>query len=186
MELRWMLVGSAAVFLTLRPVSAEPLHLPGHGHYTVLNQTLPDVLTQFCEDVGVRAIVDPAIGGHVRSGFAADNPRAFFDALTAEYRLDWYYDGDALYVTPSAATVAHSIPLNGIPYPTLMRALSDRKIDDARFPIRVEAGERSIMVFGPPRLLERIQQTIQSLGGRSGAHGITIYRGGAVQQVNPR
>ncbi|MBS1066572.1 hypothetical protein [Gluconobacter kondonii] len=179
-----MVLGSVVLALP-HSVRAEPLPLPDQGRYTVIHQTLPDVLTQFCEDVNLRVVVDPSIQGNVRSGFTAETPLAFLNALSTEYRLDWYYDGNTLHVTPSSATTTQSFPLGGVSYAALMRAVDAKKMLEPHYSVHTDDRGRSVSVFGPPDLRDRISQTIQSLSGPGAGHRtVRIFRGSAVQDVS--
>ncbi|MEN3167121.1 hypothetical protein [Gluconobacter sp. OJB] len=176
---------ASAMFALPRSVRAEPLPLPDQGRYTVIHQTLLDVLTQFCEDVNLRVVVDPSIQGNVRSGFTAETPLAFLNALSAEYRLDWYYDGNILHVTPSSATTTQSFPLGGVSYAALMRVIDAKKMLEPHYAIHTDDHGRSVSIFGPPDLRDRVSQTIQSLSGPGAGHRtVKIFRGSAVQEVS--
>lgn len=172
-----------AVITVETTARAEVMPLPDQGRYTVLHQTLSEAITQFCGDVDLRVIIDPSVEGNVRSGFTAATPRAFLDALTAEYHLDWYYDGNTLYITPASAASSHTFSLDGVPYARLRRAIDAKKMLEPHYSVHEDSNGDAVTAFGPPRMLERIDQTIQLLKTRAAHQTVTIFRGGAVQQV---
>ncbi len=169
-------------------VTAAELRLDGAPYnYTVIDQDLRDVLQQFAGNMRLRLDLSDAVKGRVRGRTSVTSPRQFLDALAAEYGFDWYYDGSKLYVTPNGEAVTKIISLPHDLLEPLNKALASGGIADPRLPLRELAGTNSVIVSGPPRFVELVEQAAAALtppAQEAGTPGyVVIYRGTGVQRT---
>ncbi len=168
--------------------------------YTVLDQDVRDTLRQFGANNGLRVNLSDAVQGRVRGRLGTLTPRAFLDRLAADFGFDWFYDGFALYVTPVGESANRLMPTNGLSPAEVEEALRAFGIADARFPVRPLPGQNLMMVAGPPRYVEMVQQAVAALVPKDeakppasqptpaatgpGARSVRVYRGRDEQQVS--
>lgn len=178
------------------PLSDQP-----YG-YTVLDQDLRDALRQFGANNGLRVVLSDAVQGRIRGRLGTLTPRAFLDRLAADFGFDWFYDGFTLYLTAVGEGVNRLISLGPASYPQLEEMLQTLGIADARFTVRPLQGQSLVMVAGPPRFVELVQQAAAVLAAKEepkppaapsasappatapANRSVTVYRGRAEQQVN--
>ncbi|GLQ59881.1 hypothetical protein [Gluconobacter japonicus] len=177
-------VGLTVIALS-QPLRAAPLYLPETGQFTMLQGSVIQALDQFGADIDLHVSSDPSLTQPVRKGLTASTPRGFLNRICTDYHLDWYFDGQTLFVTPASETVSEDVALDGVPFPTLTESLKARQISDARFPVRRTPDGQHITVFGPPRFRALVNQTIAALGEVQ-SDGVTIYRGSTMQKISPR
>jgi|GEM_PF-4636661 len=177
---RWLVVAGVVWFGG--SAFGRPLDLPATGRFVVFDEAVPDVVSRFCQAVRLRCVIDPGISDRVRGHFTAPDPRSFLDRLSREYHLDWYFDGDALYVTPVTATVSRQYPLDDVSFDRFRQRLMANGIADDRYPVRADRDGWMVEAFGPPRFLELVDQTLAGMKS-AGPGAVTIYRGEAVQKV---
>ena len=180
--------------------------LPGHAadpplsdqpyNYTVLDQDLRDALRQFGSNNGLRINLSEAVQGRVRGRLGAMTPRAFLDRLASDFGFDWFYDGFTLYVTAVGESVNRLVQTNGAAPAQLEEVLRGLGVADPRFAVRPLPGQNLVMVAGPPRFVELVQQAAAALAPAeaprqpapaaavAGARSVTIYRGRNEQQLS--
>ena len=181
-------IALAALLGLAAPASAahgEALHLDDKPYnYTVIDQDLRDVLRQFGANLGLRVTVSDAVQGRVRGRKVTLPPAAFLDELAKEFGFDWYYDGYTLFVTANNESVTKAINLGGEGFTTLQDNLKALGIADDRFQLRPLPGGDAVLVAGPPRYVELVEQALTKPPEPSSGN-ITIYRGSSVQQMRP-
>lgn len=130
--------------------------------YKAEGKRLSEVLVDFASSQGMPAIVDPKLEGVVSGNFDT-TPRAFLDALTRSYSLIWYNDRTALYFYPARAVQTKVFRLKGYTTRQVKDFLSNLNIGDTRYPVRVDEGTSTLLVYGPPRHVELLSMAIESL-----------------------
>ncbi len=172
------------------PLSDQP-----YG-YTVLDQDLRDTLRQFGANNGLRVNLSDTVQGRVRGQLGTLAPRAFLDRLAADFGFDWFYDGFTLYFTAVSEGVNRLVPTNGASPSQVEDALRALGIADTRFAVRPLPGQNLIMVGGPPRFVELVQQAVAALApagepkppapaaAAANTRSVKLYRGREEQQVS--
>jgi len=187
---------SCATTLISTPIYSASLKLDDEPYnYVIIDQDLRDVFNQFGNHMHLRINLSDAVKGRVRGKVPVMSPQHFLEKITSDYGLDWYYDGFRLYVTASSEGVSKVISVPRDLSATFRTALDAAEITDPRFPLRELAGTDNIIVSGPPRFVELVEQTASALApGKSPAAGspatppaspnyVVIYRGGASQKT---
>lgn len=169
--------------------------------YTVLDQDLRDALRQFGANNGLRVVLSDAVQGRVRGRLGTLTPREFLDRLSAEFGFDWFYDGFTLYGSAVSEGVNRLVPLGGATFSQLEDALRTFDVADPRFVVRPLGGQNLVMVAGPPRFVELVQQAASALtpkeearsavpqpplvaAAAAGARSVTVFRGRDERQVS--
>lgn len=131
--------------------------------YVVLDQDVRDVLAAFGSNLDVPVKVSDKVSGRVRGRLPELTPQKLLDHLAASFGLQWYYDGQVLYVTTVEEAVSEMLPLGTIRFEELQASLASLKLDDPRFPPRPLASANVALVSGPPRYVALVKETMQAL-----------------------
>lgn len=131
--------------------------------YVVLDQDVRDVLGAFGSNLDVPVKVSDKVSGRVRGRLPELSPQKLLDHLAASFGLQWYYDGQVLYVTTVEEAMSEMLPLGPIRFEELQASLASLKLDDPRFPPRPLASANVALVSGPPRYVALVKETMQAL-----------------------
>ncbi len=189
----------AAVLGFGAPLAVQAANLPLADRpysYTVLDQDLRDTLRQFGANNNLRVNLTDQVQGRVRGRLGKLTPRAFLDRLASEYGFDWFYDGFTLYVSAVGESVNRMVPTNGATPSQMDASLQALGIADTRFTMRPLQSQNVVMVAGPPRFVELVQQAAAAFAPKdeqkppvasaagTGARSVVIYRGRDEQRVS--
>lgn len=130
--------------------------------YTAEGKKLTEVLQDFASSQSIPVVIDPAVEGTVNANF---NTRAeeFLKAITKTYSMVWYFDGVTLFVYPSQAMQSQVFRLRGFDAGQVREMLKSFGLGDERFPLRFNAAEQTLFVYGPPRHIELVSTAVQTL-----------------------
>lgn len=131
--------------------------------YVVLDQDVRDVLLAFGSNLDIPVKISDKVSGRVRGRLPELTPQKLLDQLAASFGLQWYYDGQVLYVTTVEEAVSEMLPLGAIRFEELQASLASLKLDDPRFPPRPLASANVALVSGPPRYVALVKETMQAL-----------------------
>jgi type II secretory pathway component GspD/PulD (secretin) len=154
------------------PASTVPAAVSGRGTmpwpdrpypYVILDQDIRDVLAAFGSNLDVPVKVSDKVTGRVRGRLPQLTPQQLLDHLAASYGLQWYYDGQVLYVTTVEEAASEMVPLGAIGFEELQASLASLHLDDPRFPLRPLLRANVALVSGPPRYVALVKETMQAL-----------------------
>lgn len=169
------------ILLTVTDASAFAASLPASDAqvtYSVVDQDLRDVLTEVVRQSGRRLNLSDAVHGRVQGRLAPAPLGPFLDRLARTYGLDWYFDGGAIWVSAASETTNKMLPLQSADPAQLEHTLDALAISDQRWPLRISPDAKVLIVDGPPRYLQLVEQTIDELGRGSGAVShVSVFRG---------
>ena len=131
--------------------------------YAAIEQDLSDVLLEFARNVGVPLRLGETLSGTVTQPMAEDSARTFLDSLAREHGLIWYFDGFSLHVVPTDEALTRFVSLRGVAAGEAVRLLSDLRILDRRFPLRVLPDGNVARVSGPPAYVELVEAALATL-----------------------
>ncbi len=134
------------------------------------NEALAPFLLRLFARLRIPAVASPLVTGKV-SGSFNQRPEVLFRELADSYGLTWYYDGATMHLYSIAEIESRLLSLDPTVAARFGKLLADLKIVDARFPVRVAAGDGYVSVAGPPRYLARIEELaafLESSLGRAG------------------
>lgn len=138
-------------------LEAQPFEYYGEGDS--LHKVLTALAANANISVDVSSGIDDSFNGHLRylSSLKA------LDYLASAYDLIWYFDGATLHVNRSAEQKSQMIRLASLTTSQLKQTMQDLKIWDPRFKWRTIEHTNMLMVSGPPRYIELINQTVALL-----------------------
>ena len=130
--------------------------------YKAEGKRVSEVLLDFAASQGLPAVVADGIEGSVQASFDT-TPEKFLESINRAYGVIWYHDGTALYFYPAGAVQSRLFRLKGFRREQVTELLDSLQLGDARFPLRFNAAESTLLVYGPPRHVELIAAAIESL-----------------------
>lgn len=130
--------------------------------YRAEGKRVTEVLLDFASSQGLPAVIADGIEGTVQANFDT-TPEKFLDAMTRTYGVIWYHDGTALYFYPAGSVQSRLFRLKGFRREQVSDLLDSLQIGDRRFPLRFNAAESTLLVYGPPRHVELVGAAIESL-----------------------
>jgi len=181
-------VGSLAAFgMALGVAHAAPSEWRNMPYsYTVVDQSVTDVLKNFGYNSGLRMSIAPDISGVVHGRIDATTAGDFLDAVTKSHALDWYYDGAVMYVSPASAELTATVPLHGASFSAIKQSVERLGLLDDRYKFSTEehgAAPDFVVVAGPPSYVAVIKQAVESSAGVTDG-ALVIYRGSQSANVN--
>lgn len=130
--------------------------------YRAEGKRVTEVLLDFASSQGLPAVIADGIEGSVQANFDT-TPEKFLDAMTRTYGVIWYHDGTALYFYPAGSVQSRLFRLKGFRREQVSDLLESLQIGDRRYPLRFNAAESTLLVYGPPRHVELVGAAIESL-----------------------
>jgi type III secretion protein C len=148
--------------VALPPRGARPRREQQRFVYMASSKRLSDVLRDFSASQSLPAVLADGIDGVVNGNFDA-TPREFLDAVAQAYGILWYHDGAAYYFYPARSIQSRMFRLKGYTREQLVDLLASFGLGDARYPIRYNAAQQTVMVYGPPRHVELVARALETL-----------------------
>ena len=130
--------------------------------YKAESKRVTEVLLDFASSQGLPAVMAEGIEGVVQANFDT-TPEKFLDSMNRAYGIIWYHDGTALYFYPAGAVQSRLFRLKGFRREQVADLLDSLQLGDRRFPLRYNASESTLLVYGPPRHVELIAAAVESL-----------------------
>ncbi len=151
------------------PVRGAELALGAEPYrYTVIDQDLRTALREFGANMGVRIALSDAVQGRIRGRMPPLAPLDFLNRVAELYGLDWYYDGYIVSVTGQSEGTSRVIATPGVRFDELRAGLEALGVLDRRYLARPQTpGSDMVLVGGPPRYLELMEQTASLLVARA-------------------
>ena len=157
----------ATLLLAGGPAAAQGLLDGGESApYTIVEQDLPEVLTQFAAAHGVPVAIDPGVSGTVTGLSDRFTPREFLDRLAALHGLSWFHDGAAIHVGPVSENRTVVVDLGAVDRDALEAALEDMGLDDPALGLEADDRTGIGVVSGPPRYVEMVEGAYAILAAR--------------------
>ncbi|WP_407316818.1 type III secretion system outer membrane ring subunit SctC [Pseudomonas sp. nanlin1] len=133
--------------------------------YDAKNAPLGQVLKDFAESFGVKLIADD-INGTVNGRMRSESPEAFLDRLGLEHQFQWFVYNNSLYVSPIDQQQSTRIEVDEKSVDDLNQALTDVGLLDPRFGWGALPEQGVVLVRGPRRYVELIQEFSQKQKSR--------------------
>jgi type III secretion protein C len=130
--------------------------------YRADGKKVADVMQDFAASQGLPLVIAEGIEGIINGNFDS-GPEEFLDGISKAYGLLWYHDGTALYVYPSQDIQSRIFRLKGVRRKQVTELLESLRLGDRRYPLRFDASEQTLFVFGPPRHVELVAAAIEQL-----------------------
>lgn len=155
---------AAAALAALQPAAAADA-TPFSGKrfvYRADGKKLPDVLQDFAASQGIPVVVDSGVDGSVNANFNT-RPEDFLNAMTRTYGVIWYFDGTTLFVYPSRAMQSRVFRMRGYDRQQVRSMLGSLGLGDARFPLKFDDRQQTLLAYGPPRHIELVSTVLEQL-----------------------
>jgi type III secretion protein C len=124
------------------------------------NEPLSNFLLRLLTLDGISATMSPTVGsGRVNGRFRGKSERIFKE-LAETYGLTWYYDGTTLHVYSMSEIETRLLQVDPADVGRVDRTLKTMRLSDARFPLRVANAEGQVLVSGPPRYVDLVEQVV--------------------------
>ena len=160
--------------------AAEPPWPDTPYPYVVIDQDLVQLLTEFGRNMGTPVQVSDQVHGRVLGKQPPLAPRAFIDRLATEYSFSWYYDGTNLAISANSEMVQRMVPLGTADFDKLSADLDRLGVTDSRHQLHHVQGAEAVMVTGPPRFVELVDQTISAMNREHTPSTVKLYLGDTV------
>ena len=156
---------SLFVIMACGYTSASPLKtgFEYYGEADSLHKLLTALASNAEIGVNIAANVDDKFYGHLQYSQSDEA----LNYLASAYDLIWYFDGATLYVNRSRDQKSQMLRLQLITPQQLKQTMQSLHIWDARFEWRTIEHNNILMVSGPPRYIELVNQTVALLQDNS-------------------
>lgn len=173
---------AGALLVSVPAAQAAPLpHAQRLITYSVVDQSLHDVLTGIGTQVGLRTEVSARVQGQVHGRLPPASARTMLDRLASLYGFDWYCDDRTLYVSSYDEAVSKVLPLGPVGAEQFEQTLGQLGVSDDRWPVRIARASDVAAVDGPPHYIALVDQTLAALaeGAKAGVVEVRVFRGTA-------
>jgi type III secretion protein C len=151
-----------AATMSSAPAQAGVPFASKHFTYRADGKKLAEVLQDFAASQGLPIVVDPGLEGTVNANFNT-SPEGFLAAMTRSYGVIWYFDGTTLFIYPSRAMQSRVFRMRGYDRQQVRQMLGSLGLGDARFPLRFDDANQTLLAYGPPRHIELVATVLGEL-----------------------
>lgn len=157
--LRWWLV-TASLLWCGQALADDPPWRQRNIDFQAANEPLSNFLLRVLTLDGISATMSPTVStGKVNGRFKGRTERVFKE-LAETYGLTWYYDGSTLHVYSMSEMETRLLQVDPVDVPRIDRNLKLMRLSDSRFPLRVSNAEGQVLVSGPPRYVDLVEQVV--------------------------
>jgi type III secretion protein C len=139
------------------------------------NKKLPEFLRDFAMGHGITTVISPQVDGVVNGKFDL-KPQELLDLLATSKGLIYYFDGNILYIYSSNEAQSEMLRLSSADVSRLKMTLKQMRIADARYPLSFDATENTVLVSGPKRYVELVQDAARIVDENQSRRGSTEVR----------
>jgi type III secretion protein C len=156
------LLGLSA-FLWVAPAQAQeiPWRKPTFFDLRATNEPLNVFLSRLFTLHGLPAVMSPAVATGIVNGRFKGRVDAVFSEISETYGLVWYFDGTTVHVYSLAELETRILQVDPVDTPRIDRTLTQMRLKDARFPLRISAAEGQVLVSGPPRYVQLVSEVVE-------------------------
>ena len=154
---------AAALVVSTAPATHAAVPFPSkHFTYRADGKKLTEVLQDFASSQGLPVVIDPGVDGTVNANFNT-GAEQFLAAMTRTYGVIWYFDGTTLFIYPSRAMQSRVFRMRGYDRQQVRQMLGSLGLGDARFPLRFDDVNQTLLAYGPPRHIELVATVLGEL-----------------------
>ncbi len=154
---------AAALVVSTAPATHAAVPFPSkHFTYRADGKKLTEVLQDFASSQGLPVVIDPGVDGTVNANFNT-GAEQFLAAMTRTYGVIWYFDGTTLFIYPSRAMQSRVFRMRGYDRQQVRQMLGSLGLGDARFPLRFDDANQTLLAYGPPRHIELVSTVLEQL-----------------------
>lgn len=141
------------------------------------NKDVGDLLRQLASSNELAIQVDDRIKGTVSGNFSLD-PQSILELLSKSYGFFWFFDGSSIIVSPVSDVKIEMLRLAPDALSNLTSTLQRLGVYDMRYPIRVDAANRLVVLSGPSRyvdMLSNISRALQDSAEQKAPTEVLVY-----------
>ena len=141
------------------PAAPIPWKMPS---YTLVarDMDLRVALDTFAVAEGLSVVMSQSVVGRFSGNFKDVPADEFLDRIAKTHNLMWYYDGAALYIYGAGEIATMLVDLKYMKAGEVRQMLVELGVEDSRFPLKTASNDELVMVFGPPRYVSLVAETI--------------------------
>ncbi|MDR2576904.1 MAG: hypothetical protein LBC42_02530 [Puniceicoccales bacterium] len=164
--MKCFILSLAALCLSATPFAARAGEIPwadaAYYHYAQ-DQSLDALIRDFTAIQGIDVVIPQVISGTVNGIFENLPPSEFWDNIARAYGLAWFYDGNALYVYPSAAITTRVVPMSSQESTELKGILNELDVIGPNNVVRYMPSTKMMVFSGTPRFMEVVQSFLEKV-----------------------
>ncbi len=141
------------------------------------NKDVGDLLRQLASSNELAIQVDDRIKGAVSGTFSLD-PQSILELLSKTYGFFWFFDGSSIIVSPVSDVKIEMLRLAPDALSNLTSTLQRLGVYDMRYPIRVDAANRLVVLSGPSRyvdMLSNVSRALQDSAEQKAPTEVLVY-----------
>lgn len=152
-----------SALLGLAPAQAQdiPWRKPTFFDLRATSEPLNVFLSRLFTLHGLPAVMSPAVATGIVNGRFKGRVDAVFSEISETYGLVWYFDGTTVHVYSLAELETRILQVDPVDTPRIDRTLTQMRLKDARFPLRLSAAEGQVLVSGPPRYVQLVSEVVE-------------------------
>jgi len=139
------------------------------GDYFVINQPLSEFLQMFARDLNLRVDVSPALRGTIRNKAYSGSFAAVLGKVAQVYAVDWFRFNDVYYVSARSEATTRLTRLGALDASEAISILSESGLVMERYPVNQVAGQSTLALSGPPKLLALAEAIVEAMPGKPSA-----------------
>ncbi|MGI9420107.1 MAG: hypothetical protein ACR2RA_19965 [Geminicoccaceae bacterium] len=148
--------------------------------YSVVDQALSDVFTEFGHNLGVSVETSRHVGGKRVHSYSHDGSAdEFLSYLVAEHDLDWIADNGRLFISAADERITRSWSGDASSMQGAKAALVKAGIDDPRYQIGIGSDQGVLSLTAPPRYMAQAAPVIESAMAPKSTQTVTVIHGRA-------
>jgi type III secretion protein C len=124
------------------------------------NEPLNTFLVRLLTIDGISSTTTPMVATGRVNGRFKGKTETVFKELAETYGLAWYYDGITLHICGMSEVETRLLQVDPIDVSRIDKTLKQMRLFDSRFPIRIASSEGQVLVSGPPRYVEIVEQVV--------------------------
>jgi type III secretion protein C len=154
--------------------------------YVLVEQDVRDALTEFAHNLDLVVVMSDKVRGKSRSNIRGESAGEFLARLCDSNGLDWFYDGNILYLSTRAEVTTRVFNVKGPAHAQLEAYLAGLDVYGQQMSTRPSPDGGELFVSGPPAYLNMVQQHVDQMQPAAVARprGVRVYRGGTVTEVS--
>ena len=140
---------------------AIPWREPTFFDLRATNEPLNVFLSRLFTLHGLPSVMSPAVATGRVNGRFKGRMDALFREISETYGLTWYFDGTTVHVYSLSELESRLLQVDPVDIPRIDRTLTEMRLKDTRFPLRVSAEEGQVLVSGPPRYVQLVGEVVE-------------------------
>ncbi|WP_025597673.1 type III secretion system outer membrane ring subunit SctC [Burkholderia sp. WSM2230] len=162
--------------LVAAPAEAAAIHWRSSVvHVSAEGQDVKDVLRDFTAGQGVPTTISGDVHGAVSGRFDMP-PQRFLDTLASSFGFVWFYDGSVLSISDVNTVTRRVIKLDHASAADLRSALTQLRIENARFPITYDESQGTALVSGPQAYVQLVSEVARRLDDNAAQRSGSMIR----------